>query len=381
MASDYKSARILVVDDEEANTLLLLRMLKRAGYSNVTTTLDGREVLRLVQETGPDLILLDLMMPHLDGYGVLDQLRTHLPPDNYLPVLVLTADATRQALERALSGGAKDFLTKPFDQTELLLRVNNLLETRFLYLTMQQQMQRLEALNNEAHQAILLRDESLSSISHDMGQPLAAMRFTVETLQDSVKDAALPDGAVLAEDLERIVTASTQMAGMIGEISDVARLQMGRELVLQKQRCDLTALAKEQVRLARRTAGKHHIRLEEDGPLTGDWDQVRLTRVLSNLLNNAVKFSPNGGDINVSLARHSGEAVVSVSDHGVGIPEEDLPHVFDSFYRASNVVGRIQGTGVGLASARQIVEQHGGSLTIESVEGQGTTVKLALPLQ
>ena len=378
---DYNGARILIVDDEESNVLLLERMLGRAGYTHLTSTRDSRLALQLVEETCPDLILLDLMMPNLDGYGVMAQISEHFSPEAYLPILVLTADVTPQALQRALSGGARDFLTKPFDQTELLLRVRNLLETRFLYLGLQQQLQRLEELNDEARSAILFRDESLSSISHDMGQPLAAVRLTVEMLQELIRDTDVPDKQELAEDLERIVLASSQMAGMIGEMSDTARLQMGRELVLQRRRFDLVALANNQVLAARPAVGRHRLYVDTHVPeLFGEWDQVRLTRVLSNLLSNAIKFSPSGGDVIVTIDAEPDRAVVSVSDHGLGIPEADLPHVFDSFYRASNVLNSVTGTGVGLASARQIVEQHGGSIDVESIEGRGTTVKLSLPL-
>src|SRR6266545_2160850 len=130
----YLGGRILIVDDEESNVVLLQRMLARAGYGHLTGITDSRNVLQLFQEVQPDLVLLDLMMPHLDGFAVMEQLAVQLPEGSYVPILVLTADVTPEALRRALSAGARDFLTKPFDQTELLLRVKNLLETRFLYL-------------------------------------------------------------------------------------------------------------------------------------------------------------------------------------------------------------------------------------------------------
>jgi DNA-binding response OmpR family regulator len=126
-------------------------------------------------------------MPHLDGYAIMSLLQD-ASPRNLPAILVLTADVTPQALQRALSGGARDFLTKPFDQTELLLRVRNLLETRYLYLALQKQLETLELLNAQAREAITFRDESLSTISHDIGQPLAALRLTTETLQDVAGD-------------------------------------------------------------------------------------------------------------------------------------------------------------------------------------------------
>jgi putative two-component system response regulator len=128
-----KQACILVVDDQEANVRLLERILRQVGYANVRTTTDPRDVAGMVDAAPPDLILLDLLMPHLDGHEVLARLQPHLEAEGYLPILVLTADITADAKQRALSGGAKDFLTKPFDAMEVLLRIRNLLEARFLY--------------------------------------------------------------------------------------------------------------------------------------------------------------------------------------------------------------------------------------------------------
>ncbi len=139
------TARILIVDDEPTNVLLLERILGRAGYSQVVTTTDPRKALSLFDEREPDLVLLDLMMPELDGFGVMQELSRRIPEGALLPVLVLTADATREARERALSMGARDFLTKPFDHTEVLLRIRNLLEARLIYLRLQRQNEWLEA--------------------------------------------------------------------------------------------------------------------------------------------------------------------------------------------------------------------------------------------
>jgi len=143
--STFTEAPILVVDDQEANIRLLERLLQRDGYTAVTSTTDPRQVLPLYAGLQPDLILLDLHMPHLDGVAVMRQLATVIPAETYLPVLVLTADATPETKQRALAAGAKDFLTKPFDPIEVLLRIRNLLATRLLYRQLQEQNQTLEA--------------------------------------------------------------------------------------------------------------------------------------------------------------------------------------------------------------------------------------------
>jgi CheY-like chemotaxis protein len=130
---DILNAHILLIDDADSNLRLLEELLQREGFNNVLSTTDSTKAMDLFNAFEPDLILLDLMMPQLDGYMVLEQLRKRVPKDEYLPVLVLTADATITAKRKALALGAKDFLTKPFDHLEAMLRVWNLLETRMLY--------------------------------------------------------------------------------------------------------------------------------------------------------------------------------------------------------------------------------------------------------
>jgi putative two-component system response regulator len=152
-----RRARILVVDDHEANVEALTRILHRAGFSSVQGTTDPLAGVTLVQEWKPDLILLDLHMPRLDGFGVLEAIRPQLIASRYLPVLMLTADSSDETKRRALSGGVKDFLTKPFDATEALLRIENLLETRFLYEAVQDQNQRLE---QRVHERTLALEEA-----------------------------------------------------------------------------------------------------------------------------------------------------------------------------------------------------------------------------
>jgi putative two-component system response regulator len=143
-AETFKNARILIVDDQEANVRLLEAILRRAGYVCLRSMADPRGVASVYDEFDPDLLLLDLHMPHLDGFAVMDGLKPRIPSGSYFPILVLTADITPEAKQRALASGAKDFLIKPFDPTEVLLRIENLLETRFLHLALRNQNQILE---------------------------------------------------------------------------------------------------------------------------------------------------------------------------------------------------------------------------------------------
>jgi putative two-component system response regulator len=151
---DIHQAKILIIDDEEANIRLLDVLLRHAGYCHLKSTSDSRQVLSLFMEYEPDLILLDLQMPYLDGHAILRQIGSRVPPDSFLPILVLTADIEPSSRQRALSGGAKDFLIKPFDRTEVLLRIRNLLETRVLHRQIQNHNQVLESKVRERTQEL-----------------------------------------------------------------------------------------------------------------------------------------------------------------------------------------------------------------------------------
>jgi signal transduction histidine kinase len=175
------------------------------------------------------------------------------------------------------------------------------------------------------------------------------------------------------------------MLELINELLDLARLDLGAGIDLQREPTDLLTLVERCLADQPGTNGRA-IHLEAASPVFhANIDAARITRMVGNLLSNALKYSPAGSTIWVRLAREEGttgpEAVIAVRDAGIGVPAADLPHIFDRFHRARNVVGHIQGTGIGLASARGIVEQHGGTITVESVEGAGATFTIYLHLQ
>lgn len=171
-------ARVLIVDDQEPNVKLLEAMLRHAGYVNLKSTTDSRQVLALYAQWQPDLILLDLVMPYLDGTAVMKQLEPHIREGDYLPILVITADITPEAKRRALAGGAKDFLTKPFDPVEVLLRINNLAQTRSLHLQLENQNKRLEDKVRERTSELEQKLRELTALNSVFQKHLVE-RFTV----------------------------------------------------------------------------------------------------------------------------------------------------------------------------------------------------------
>lgn len=229
------------------------------------------------------------------------------------------------------------------------------------------------------------REEFLSSAAHDLKTPLTNIRGQAQLAQRRLARLDLPETAAVLAQLGRIQQETDAMVGLINELEDVTRQQMGGVLDLYRERTDLVALVQGSIE-AQRAASGRLIHLEATVPeLHATIDAARITRVMGNLLSNARKYSPADRAIWVHMTQEvesaGGAALITVRDEGIGIPASDLPHIFDRFRRARNVVGHIQGTGIGLASALGMVEQHGGALTVESTEGAGATFTMRLPVE
>ena len=232
----------------------------------------------------------------------------------------------------------------------------------------------------EAETAIRARDEFVATVSHDLSNPLATIKGHVQLLRRAVKRGAAPPPSQLDTRLATLEGAATDMERLIGDLLDAARLQAGRPLELRHQPADLVVLARRAADAYERLSDRHRLRVSATvATAPGVWDTGRVQRVLANLLANAIKYSPAGGDVVVTVDVEGKWAVLTVRDEGLGIPASDLPHVFERFHRGSNVE-RISGTGIGLAGAKDIVEQHGGTISVTSSEGHGTTVVVRLPL-
>ncbi len=240
----------------------------------------------------------------------------------------------------------------------------------------------------DAQSAVNLRDEFLSSASHDLKNPLTAIRGRVQLLTRRIaKDGSVaPDR--MTHGLTEIETAAAKMQRMIDEMQDVSSLQIGRPLTLDQQPVDLVQLTRDMAAVAGEVSSRHRIILApNDEAIIAAIDPGRIGRVLDNLIGNAIKYSPDGGDIFVTVARESGPGtspgwvVIAVRDTGIGIPAKDLPCVFERYFRGSNAAWRADGSGIGLAGAHLIVTQHGGTIAVESEEGAGSTFTVRLPLR
>ncbi len=235
----------------------------------------------------------------------------------------------------------------------------------------------------EARAAIQVRDEFLASASHELRTPVTTIKAYAQLLQKRVSRLSLEDAAPLLEGLENIDDSASRLAVHISQLLDLSRLQAGRSMELQCGRTDLVGLARQAAAAHRRLSGRHRIRVKSSVPeLIGFWDAARLEHVLGNLISNAVKFSPEGGEVQLTADLEDPEhAVLRVCDQGIGITEADLPRIFDRFYRGRNLTERMNGTGIGLASVQEIVQRHGGTVEAQSEPGTGSVFTVRLPLQ
>jgi light-regulated signal transduction histidine kinase (bacteriophytochrome) len=363
--ADILHGKILIVDDQKVNVMLLEQMLSGAGYDSIATTMDPAQVGELHRKNRYDLILLDLMMPGIDGFQVMDRLK-EIESGGYLPVLVITAQPELKL--RALKAGAKDFVGKPFDLAEILARVYNMLEVRLLHLEAKRLHERLQDANKEL-QAFSY------SVSHDLRAPLRHVLGFVDLL---LKDA----GPTLTEPSLRHLNTIAQAAKRMGNLIDdlLAFSRVGRaelktvdfnlnELILETLG-DFNAETS-----ARAIAWKIH-------PLPRvQADPALLRMVLVNLLSNAVKFTGGRAEAKIEVGSQpgeNGEVVIFIRDNGAGFDPQYVSKLFGVFQRL-HAQDEFEGTGIGLANVQRIIQRHGGRVWAEGVVDGGATFYFSLP--
>ncbi len=398
---NYLRMRILIVDDEPVNVALLEDMLGFSEFTNYVSTTDPRQVLRLCREHRPDLLLLDLNMPFIDGFGVMRQIADEYPPADCVPILVLTADISLETKRRALSAGATDFLTKPFDPVEVVLRINNLLRTRRQHVLLSDQKALLEEAVRERTgelqdtlaslrdaQGRMVQQERLSAlgamtagIAHDFNNVLSLILGYSEMLRRSLTQ---PGGAASADVLlGTVINAAQDAARMFGRLREFYRpADQGQA----RKMVDLNQLVEQAAELTRpRWHGQAlgqgaTIQLRKDlcpGLPSLLADAAELREMLTNLIFNAVDALPRGGEITLRTRVEAGEVVLEVGDTGTGMDEETRRRCLEPFFTTKGQ----KGTGLGLAMVYGTVQRHGGRIDLQSTPGEGTTFIFHLPVE
>ncbi|HEY2102189.1 MAG TPA: response regulator [Chthoniobacterales bacterium] len=389
--------KILIIDDEPANIALLEALLAETGYTQFKSITDSRLALRACKVFEPDLILLDLMMPQPDGFAILDALRAERS-EIFLPVVVLTADATKETKGRALRRGATDFLTKPFDHDEVMQRVGNLMQMRQLHLQVRAQNENLEqtvsqrtfelqkALKQlEETQQQIIQQERLrafatmaSGVAHDFNNALSViLGFSEVALR---KCDGKPDVETQRHYLHNIVTAALDGAKMVTRLREFSRPDDIRE---PRVAVNLNQLIHQAITITQpkwktqclSKGVKIEVKTELADIPTVAADAAELREALTNLIFNAVDAMPEGGTITIRSAEENGNVAMKVADTGTGMSEEVRLRCLEPFFTTKGELG----TGLGLAMVYGIVERHGGTLDVRSIEGRGTTFIVSLP--
>ncbi len=359
---------ILVIEDETAVRCNMLELLEAEGFRSIGAEGGGIGV-NLAREIQPDLILCDVMMgADMDGYGVLETLR-QLPETATIPFIFVTAKTTRADFRQGMQLGADDYLTKPFTRQELLDAIAIRVSRNHQVLKLQQQMQDLREMN-------VIKDDMLSTVSHDMRAPLMNMKMAIEMLQ------ICGDSPKRDHYLEILRDECLRESQMVDNLLDLKRLE-SRDYQLIAEPLDLVPWLTEVVERFRLRTDMAHQRLclQVQAPSRGvACDRSSLERIVVELINNACKYTPSGGTIEVIASQPMGQPAWSlIVQNQATIAPEALPHIFDKFYRGPKSQQQATGSGLGLALVREFVQRLGGTIEV-SCEGGWTRFAVELPM-
>ena len=366
--------KILIVDDDRLNIRILEGILKKiAGYST-REAYTGEAALSTYEEFQPDLVLLDVMLPGIDGFETCRRLRQQYGED-CAPIIFITAKSGSEDVVEGLGAGAVDYLPKPFKPKEVLARIRTHLQNRAL-------VEQQKSLVDQLSRANAAKNRFLGMAAHDLRNPLASIRGLAEFLQEGAV------GPLTAEQMDLVNTihdASQSMLVMVNELLDVAAIEAG-ELKLTWVPQNLADLISKTVSLTNMEAAKKGTHVEFNPPATPlvlAIDPAKMKQVLGNLLSNAVKYSPPGSTVRVSAQVDSPPVTCSfaVRDEGPGIPEGERDRLFKDFSRLSvKPTGGEKCTGLGLAICRKIVEAHHGTIVAENLPARGCEFRVTLPV-
>jgi two-component system sensor histidine kinase/response regulator len=392
--SKYMEKIVLVVDDIAANRNLLGETLEPNGYE-VLLASNGLMALKVAAKAKPNLILMDVNMPDMDGYEACAQLKAD-PDLAEIPVIFITANDDQESLVKGFEAGGVDYIAKPFKEKEVLMRVETHLKIRTLTKALEEtnaelgvkndalksEVQRRTQAEEKANDANEAKSRFLSFISHEMRSPLNAIIGFSEELTDSLGADSNTDNL---EDAQSIHRSGKHLLGLINNLLDLSKIEAGKmPLILEdfdpKQLIE--DLSRDVEPLVRQKSNTINIEANEwDGTVHAD--STKLKQVLMNLISNAGKFSENG-TINITLncaTADGSKFSIAVSDKGIGMTDEQMAKLFQPYQQATDSTSKkYGGTGLGLAISRQFCRLMGGDLIVESRAGEGSTFTVSLPL-
>ncbi|WCJ59102.1 ATP-binding protein [Fontisphaera persica] len=360
------NGKVLIVDDDSYVCATMEALLKNEGHELIFASSGAEGQAKALAER-PDVILLDVMMPEMDGYEVCRRLKAD-PATAAIPVLLVTALTERKERLKGIEAGANDYLTKPIDAQDLRLRVRNAIYTRKLYDQLQQSFEQLKELE-------ALRDNLTHMIVHDMRSSLGSVLGFAQLLKASAKNKLDEREANFLNKVER---NTNLLLDMVISLLDISRLEAG-QMPLRMNPCNMYDLARAAIQPLEALLGSRTIDVQRpEPPITVVCDIDLTRRVVANLVGNAIKYTGDDGLIQVHFEALPQAVKVSVTDNGPGIPREQHKRIFEKFSQA-RTEQRSLGVGLGLAFCKLAVEAHHGSIGVESDVGKGSTFWFILP--
>jgi two-component system sensor histidine kinase/response regulator len=380
---------ILIIDDDTALLQALPQALYlRMGGVKVDTCDSAHAALERIQERDYDAIISDIKMPGMDGLALLTKIK-ELRPDT--PTLLITGHGEENLAIQALRGGAYDFIQKPLERDYLVASLQRAIQTRQLrrqvieqQLTLELYARSLEQMVEERTKQLVeanaAKDEFLSIASHELKTPLSSLKGMAQLVRRRLERSASPE----VVNLLKIERSIRRLEVLVNDLLNTSLIETGM-FVLQRHPCDLVALCRDTVEEYKSGVNPDLPLTFEapDEPIEVEVDVDRIGQVILNLLSNARKYSSEDSPMTLSVQRSGDTGIFSVSDKGVGIAPEKLPHIFERFYRVPGIevqTGSGIGLGLGLYITRIIVERHGGRIEVQSIPGEGSTFSVMLPL-
>lgn len=375
------SSNVLIVDDEPQYRTGLDGLLTQYGYS-VQTASDGKTALEMAQANPPDIILLDIKMPEMDGYEVCQRLKAD-PSTRDIPVIFISALTSVNDIVHAFQAGGVDYITKPFQFAEVLARVENhltIVQQRHQILEQTNQIESMRKREQRRFAQInQMREQFVQAATHDLKNPLAIIMGSADIMArfDEVRGNRHLRDCVIS-----ILESAKSMTDLITGMLDLLRMQSSLDLNFQP--VNYTRFVEGQVQKHLSAAHARGINLTFSSSVNNYYvnvDEKLIGRVVDNLVTNAIKYSTENTKIDVTLSEDEKDIVLQVQDEGFGMSADDLQKLFTPFFRAKKLDGErvIEGTGLGLAIVKEILEQHRGRIEVYSQLGTGSIFRVYLP--
>ena len=371
-------AWILIVDDDPIVRSLMRDALEDEGFSVVEAE-DGVEACRVCEERLPVLLVVDVVMPQMDGFELCRELRNR-PATKDVPILIATGLDDLHSVAKAYDAGATDFIAKPLNWLILNHRIRYMLRAARAFNELRQNQERLRTAKEEAEAANRAKSEFLTNMSHELRTPLNAIIGFSSMMNGQL---AGPLGTEYLEYTKIIVESGTHLLAIINDILDVARAETGR-LKLSEEEVDIADIVSLSAGIIRTLAEKAEVEcsfeVADDLPLF--WgDPTKMRQILINLLTNAIKFTPAGGEVRLTAKQEQNGAInFLIKDTGIGIPADKMAIALAPFGQVdSSLARRYDGVGLGLPLTKRLLELHNGTLEIISEPGRGTEVTALLP--